>query len=191
MVKSRQRMNISFLLSVAMLGIPFLGFGVGCVVCGIIILGVLAYLLLKNQKIRKAAELPRILNTTLLCFLMLMIGYSTYAVIVIRSTANTPMDQNSPEDVFALTEYLNRDQYGSTPLLVGPAYTSQVKMNREGDYLVPVRSKGAPIFQRVEKHSADEPDKYEQIGDAVPPLLAYAWGLQIINLFKINKNGNI
>jgi len=162
---NRKRMNISFLLSVAMLGIPFYGFGVGCVLLGIIVLGVLAFLLMKNTKIQKTAELPRILNTTLLCFLMLMIGYSTYAVIVIRSTANPPMDQNSPEDVFTLGEYLNRDQYGSTPLLYGPAYTSQVKTVREGDYLVPVRSKGAPIFQRVEKHSADEPDKYEQIGN--------------------------
>ena len=57
---------------------------------------------------------------------MLMIGYSSYAVIVIRSTANPPMDQNSPEDIFTLGSYLSRDQYGDRPLAYGQAYTSQV-----------------------------------------------------------------
>lgn len=163
--KNRKRMNISFILSVAMLGIPFYGFGVGAVLCAIVVLGILAYLLFKNKKLQKVQEMPRVLNTTLLCFLMLMIGYSSYAVIVIRSTANPPMDQNSPEDVFTLGEYLNRDQYGSTPLFYGPAYTSQVKTVRQGDYLVPVRSKGAPIYQRKEKHNPNEPDKYEKVGN--------------------------
>ena len=46
--------------------------------------------------------------------LMLMIGYSSYALIVIRSSANPPMDQNSPEDIFTLGSYLSRDQYGDS-----------------------------------------------------------------------------
>ena len=163
--KSRKRMNISFILSIAMLGIPFYGFGVGAVIVAAIIMGALGFALFNYKKISQYAELPRVLNTTLLCCLMIMIGYSTYAVIVIRSTANPPMDQNSPEDVFTLGEYLNREQYGSTPLFYGPAYTSQVKMERQGDYMVPVREKGAPIWQRKEKHSADEKDAYEQIGN--------------------------
>ena len=162
--RSAKKMNISFLISIGLLGIPFFGTGLSCVVAGIIILSVIGLLLFKHRKIRKSTMLPRVLNTTLLCCLMLMIGYSSYAVIVIRSTANPPMDQNSPEDVFTLAEYLNRDQYGSTPLLYGPAYTSQIKTVREGDYLVPVRKKGAPIYQRKEKKSADEKDSYEKIG---------------------------
>ncbi len=163
--KNRMRMNVSFMASIAALGIPFFGTGVMCVVMGILVLGILGFLLFKTEKVKKYAQIPRLFNTTLLCCLMLMIGYSTYAVIVIRSTANPPMDQNSPEDVFTLTEYLNRDQYGSTPLLYGPAYTSQVKNKREGDYLVPVREKGAPIYKRKEKKDAGEPDKYEKIGN--------------------------
>ena len=163
--KSHKRMNVSFMLSIAMLGIPFYGFGVGAVIVAAIVLGALGYALFSYKKISQYAELPRVLNTTLLCCLMIMIGYSTYAVIVIRSTANPPMDQNSPEDVFTLGEYLNREQYGSTPLFYGPAYTSQVKMERQGDYMVPVREKGAPIWQRKEKQSADEKDQYEKIGN--------------------------
>ena len=102
----------------------------------------------------------RIKNTALLCMLMLMIGYSTYALIVIRSSANTPMDQNSPEDIFTLGNYLSRDQYGNSPLLYGEAYTSQVQFDREGEYCKPRLKKGAPIYQRKEKASPDEKDSY-------------------------------
>ena len=158
--KSHKRMNVSFMLSIAMLGIPFYGFGVGAVIVAAIVLGALGYALFSYKKISQYAELPRVLNTTLLCCLMIMIGYSTYAVIVIRSTANPPMDQNSPEDVFTLGEYLNREQYGSTPLFYGPAYTSQVKLEADGRYCRPVMSTGKPVWQRKEKASADEKDSY-------------------------------
>lgn len=63
------------------------------------------------------------MNTALLCTMMIVIGYSSYALIVIRSTANTPMDQNSPEDIFTLGEYLGREQYGtvlSSTVLLSP-----------------------------------------------------------------------
>ena len=162
--KSRQRMGISFIASVAMLGIPFYGYGAMCVVGGIVILTILWILLFKVKKVREYNQLPRALNTTLLCFLMLMIGYSSYALVVIRSTANPPMDQGSPEDVFSLSEYLNRDQYGSTPLFYGPAYTSQVQVERKGDYLVPVRSEEAPIYIRPVKQDPNAPDEYKKLG---------------------------
>ena len=92
--------------------------------------------------------------------LMLMIGYSSYAVIVIRSTANPPMDQNSPEDIFTLGSYLSRDQYGDRPLAYGPAYTSQVALDIQGNMCIPKRSKGAPVYQRKEKASDNEKDSY-------------------------------
>ncbi len=162
--KSKARMSISFIISVALLGIPFYGHGTKCLVSGIIFLGVLWFLLFKVKKITSSPLLPRILNTVMLCFLMLMIGYSSYALVVIRSYANPPMDQGSPEDVFSLAEYLNRDQYGSYPLLYGQAYTSQVKLQREGNYLVPVRKEGAPVYTRQEKTNPNEPDAYKQLG---------------------------
>ena len=102
----------------------------------------------------------RIKNTTLLCLLMLMIGYSSYALIVIRSSANPPMDQNSPEDIFTLGNYLSRDQYGDTPLLYGPAYNSQVALEVEGNMCRPKIKQGAPIYDRKEKASPDEKDSY-------------------------------
>ena len=113
--------NIAFLLSVGMLGIPFYGYGWSAFIIGIIVLAVLWYVLgLKKDK--ELLISARIKNTMLLCMLMLMIGYSTYALIVIRSSANPPMDQNSPEDIFTLGDYLGREQYGQRPLLFGQAY---------------------------------------------------------------------
>ena len=156
----RMRMNIAFLVSVAMLGIPFYGYGWRSIAIGVVVLAAL-YGLLQWRRQGKPLVSARLMNTSLLCMLMIMIGYSSYAVIVIRSTANTPMDQNSPEDIFTLGTYLNREQYGTRPLFYGPAYTSQVKLKTEGGYCVPVSKEGAPVYQRKEKASPDEPDRYE------------------------------
>ena len=158
--KSRIRMNVSYLLSVGMLGIPFYGYGWPSIVCGIIVLALL-YVTLGWKKEGKPLVSARLMNTSLLCMLMIMIGYSSYAVIVIRSSANTPMDQNSPEDIFTLGTYLSREQYGDRPLLYGPAYTSQVLLKPDGNYCVPVSKQGAPVYQRKEKQTPDEPDRYE------------------------------
>ncbi len=68
---------------------------------------------------------------------MIVIGYSSYALIVIRSTANTPMDQNSPEDIFTLGEYLGREQYGTRPLFYGPAFSSKVALDVKDGYCIP------------------------------------------------------
>ena len=151
--------NIAFLLSVGMLGIPFYGWGWSAFIIGVVVLAALWFVLRMTRE-----KLPlisaRAKNTMLLCMLMLMIGYSTYALIVIRSSANPPMDQNSPEDIFTLGDYLGRDQYGNRPLFYGPAYTSQVALEVEGNYCKPVMSKGKPVWQRKEKASADEKDSY-------------------------------
>jgi len=158
--ESRIRMTVSFLLSVGMLGIPFYGYGWKSIACGIVVLALL-FVALGWRKDGKHVVTARLMNTSLLCMLMIMIGYSSYAVIVIRSAANTPMDQNSPEDIFTLGTYLSREQYGDRPLLYGPAYTSQVLLKPDGNYCVPVSEQGAPVYQRKEKQTPDEPDRYE------------------------------
>ncbi len=157
--KNFVRSNVSFLLSIAMLGIPFYGYGTSAFIIGLVVLAILWFIVSRKLK-GKPLVSSRIKNTTLLCLLMLMIGYSSYALIVIRSSANTPMDQNSPEDIFTLGSYLSRDQYGDSPLIYGQAYTSQVQFDREGDYCKPRMKKGEPVYQRKEKASADEKDSY-------------------------------
>ena len=160
---SEKRQNLAFVLSVAMLGIPFFGNGVGAAAVGIIVLAVLWFALnLKKTegKAKVSYVSARIKNTTLLCMLMLMIGYSSYALVVIRSSANPPMDQNSPEDIFTLGNYLSRDQYGDRPLVYGQAYTSQVALKTDGNMCRPVTKQGAPIYSRKEKANKNEKDSY-------------------------------
>lgn len=161
--KNQKRENISFLLSVAMLGVPFYGFGISAFIIGVIVLAAL-WFVLKWKRGKELLVSSRIKHTALLCMLMLMIGYSSYALIVIRSSANPPMDQNSPEDIFTLGSYLSRDQYGDNPLLFGQAYTSQVQFDRDGEYCKPRMKQGAPIYQRKEKASKDEKDSYFIVG---------------------------
>ena len=160
---NERRQNVAFTLSVAMLGIPFYGVGWTSVLTGIIALAILWWVLNYKRTVEKkkiALVSARLKNTTLLCLLMLMIGYSSYALIVIRSAANPPMDQNSPEDIFTLGNYLSRDQYGDRPLFFGQAYTSQVALEERGGMCIPSMKKGAPIYSRKEKSSQDEKDSY-------------------------------
>ena len=157
---NKARMNISFLLTIGLLGIPFYGYGWTSALTGLLVLGVLAAYLFSsiNEKYRISI---RTLNTSKLALMMIVIGYSSYALIVIRSSANTPMDQNSPEDIFTLREYLGREQYGSWPLLYGQAYSSKMAIKEvEGGYVYDY-IEGEPVYQRKEKESANEKDSYE------------------------------
>ena len=161
--RNRKLENISTLLAFALIGVPFVGYGWRAVVCGIVILAIVWWLFNRKKIVEKKPVYlvsSHLKNTVLLCMLMLMIGYSSYALIVIRSVANPPMDQNSPEDIFTLGSYLSRDQYGSYPLLYGQAYTSQVALEQDGDMCKPKMTEGAPIYSRKEKASKDEKDSY-------------------------------
>lgn len=70
-------------------------------------------------------------NTAILAVTVIIIGYSTYAIIPIRSNANPPMDQNSPDNVFDMLAFLNREQYGDRPLLKGQFYDSPLDANEQ------------------------------------------------------------
>ena len=156
---NRTLTNGLYLASVGMLGIPFFGTGFMSVLIGIVLLATLYFLLNMKRKDGKMLLRKRILNTSLLCMLMLMIGYSSYAVIVIRSVANPPMDQNSPEDIFSLGSYLSRDQYGQTPLFFGQAFTSQPDFDTNGQAIYNTTTE----HHRKEKTQANEADTYEDV----------------------------
>ncbi|WP_307758430.1 DUF2723 domain-containing protein [uncultured Mediterranea sp.] len=164
--KDKMRMAISFVLTIAMLGIPFYGHGASAVVIGLVVIALLWFYLspkAQNSMKEKYRVSARTLNTALLCTMMMVIGYSSYALIVIRSTANTPMDQNSPEDIFTLGEYLGREQYGTRPLFYGPAYTSKVALDVKDGYCQPRISYNGTKFIRKEKATPDEKDSYIEI----------------------------
>lgn len=145
--------KISFLLSVLLSGITFIGDNLLIPVVLMIALGFYLF---------KVKRLPiRILNIVAISILVIFIGYSSYALLLIRSSARTPMNQNAPDNVFALASYLNREQYGDTPLFYGRTVNSMpvYQVDAEGRATA-VYTEGRAEYAKVEKTSADEPDRY-------------------------------
>lgn len=114
------------------LGLPF---GSGVIFFGLAFIGALVYGIHYSITRRKY-----ILNTVLLCFTFIMIGYSSYAIVLIRSNYNPPIDENNPEEIISFVSYLKREQYGSRPLFKGEYFTTRVIDQK----------KGAPIYMRGE-----------------------------------------
>ena len=97
-------------------GLPF---NTGFFTYLILLIGLVSFGIYKTHKKKKI-----VLNTIFLCFAAIMFGYSTFAIILIRSNANPPMDENNPENVFTFLSYLNREQYGSRPLFNGQSFNT-------------------------------------------------------------------
>jgi hypothetical protein len=89
----------------------------------------------------------RIFKLSLACLLMLLAGYSSYGVILIRANAHLPMCENAPDNIFSLGSYLNREQYGDTPLFYGPTYCSEPDYERRGNYLVAKTKEGRAVYR--------------------------------------------
>ncbi len=100
-----------------------LHYNTGLVIYVALLLGLLAYGIYRTQFIRKNV----LWNTILLCITVIVIGYSSYALIVIRSLAGPPMNENRPDNAFSLLSYLNREQYGDRPLVSGNLYNAEVE----------------------------------------------------------------
>ena len=98
----------------------------------------------------------RIVRLSLASLLMMLIGYSSYGVIFIRANAQTPMCENAPDNIFSLGSYLNREQYGKTPLFYGPAYCSEIDRVAEGEYLVPRQKEGKAVYRPVADSTKQE-----------------------------------
>ena len=111
--------------------------------------GLICYILLLTGTIVIAyyKVKQRIVRLSLACLLMMLIGYSSYGVIFIRANAQTPMCENAPDNIFSLGSYLNREQYGKTPLFYGPAYCSEIDRVVDGEYLVPRQKEGQAVYR--------------------------------------------
>lgn len=119
------------------IGLPF---NTGNLIYALLLVGGIVYGILYT--IRKKLVLW---NTVLVGVTVILIGYSSFAMIVIRSSADTPMDQNSPDNVFSLLGYLNREQYGDRPLVYGRYYNTPLEkyvddkpyyIQKKGKYVV-------------------------------------------------------
>ena len=154
--KNYTRMIIAYVLSMALAGIPFLG---GNIVLGIFIILAMLWFFFGRKKKTGA----RWLNTSVLMAAVMLIGYSSYAVIVIRSSAQPTMDQNSPDNVFSLKYYLNREQYGDRPLLYGGVYNAPAKLKVEGNTCTYDAEK-TPMYAPKPKQDPSEKDEYVVAG---------------------------
>ncbi len=124
------------LLFVNLLGFPF---HTGLIFFVVLLIAALTGAIFRFRK--------RVVHTSLWCLLMLTAGYTTYAVILIRANANTPLNENAPDNIFTLKSYLNREQYESAPLLYGKTYASEPEYVPEGDYYKVKTKKGAAIYR--------------------------------------------
>ena len=124
------------LLFTNLLGCPY---NTGLVVYIILMTGALVIAYYKVKR--------RMLKLSLACVLMILAGYSSYGVIFIRANTNMPMCENAPGNIFSIGSYLNREQYGYTPLFYGPAYCSEVDREPVGEYLVPKQKEGKAIYR--------------------------------------------
>ena len=152
--RSAGEIRLSFLCAILLSGIPFIGSSLWIPV--IIMVALALYLWL-------AKKLPvRILTLVSLSVLVIFVGYSSYALLLIRSSANPPMNQNAPDNVFALSSYLNREQYGETPLFYGPSFKSTVlyEVDGAGNYNFK-RRPATTLYEKAVKASPADPDRYE------------------------------
>ena len=151
--RSSAAIKWSFFLSIVLSGMPFIGHGAWI---GILLTAALAtYLLFFCPKVP-----VRIFNLIALSIFVIFIGYSSYALLLVRASANTPMNQNAPDNVFALASYLNREQYGERPLFKGTAFAEEVVMEEypegSGQFYVMVDEYGRPRTQPLDGYLRNE-----------------------------------
>ncbi len=146
--------RVSFLLAMILSGIPFIGSSMW--IPAVIIAALAVYLF-------AAKKLPvRILTLCALSVLVIFVGYSSYALLLIRSHANPPMNQNAPDNVFSLSSYLNREQYGDTPLFYGPSFKSTVlyQVDNTGNYNF-MKKPATTVYEKRVKDAPGDADRYD------------------------------
>lgn len=160
---SAWRIRLGVTLSIILSGMPFIGHGL--VIPTLLIIALVTYLWGFCHRIP-----VRIFNIVIWSIFVIFIGYSSYALLLIRSTAYTPMNQNEPDNPFSLASYLNREQYGQTPLLYGPKISETIPYLQAQDYdgtmveYLNVDEYGNPVFDNL---TTVPPVEYDNDGTAI------------------------
>ncbi len=140
-------------ISLILSGMVFIGHSI---VTGLLLgTGVLLVLLFAKKLVGR-----RLMAMTVLCVMVIFAGYSSYALLLIRASSATPMNQNAPDNVFALASYLNREQYGDRPLFNGPVFAEALLEEEypqgSGNYYVVVDDNGFPRTRIIDGYMRDE-----------------------------------
>ncbi|MDR2815836.1 MAG: DUF2723 domain-containing protein [Proteiniphilum sp.] len=147
-----ERARASFFLSLAMTGILFIGSNAWL---WVLLVAAGAYFAFGYKKLE-----IKFINLAVTSLMVILVGFSAYALIPIRSNANPPLNLNTPEGIFSLGNFLNREQYGQTPLIYGTTYASQLARNADGS-VVTKREKTS--YKQIVKTSPDQKDRYEKV----------------------------
>ena len=107
------------------IGLPF---NSGTIIYFLVIISAITFGIIYTKKQNKA-----LWNTTILGLMMMLIGYSSFAILVVRSNANPPIDENNPEDAVGLLSYLKREQYGSWPIIYGQHFNATPSEYKDGN----------------------------------------------------------
>ncbi|MBU0764247.1 MAG: DUF2723 domain-containing protein, partial [Bacteroidetes bacterium] len=184
--------TVLFAGTLILLGVPlfFDGFLVVLSIAGVV---VLSYFLAKHSE--------ALVNTVLLCCTVILIGYSSFSMIVIRSLANPPMDENNPEDVFSLLAYLNREQYGDRPLFYGQYFNAPVDnrtpykegsptyIRKNGEYVIATRKQ---IYNYLPEYCSVFPRMYSSQRQHVDDYI-YWTGTKHSDFYEVlrDEEGNV
>ena len=156
--RSANRIKLSFLLGILLSGGLF--FGESLLIPAILLIALAVYLF------KFCNHIPvRIFSNILLSIMVIFIGFASYALILIRSGALTPLDENSPSNTFALAKYLSREQYGETPLLYGRTLFSEIvyKESANGTFK-PDYKEGRSLYAQKVKENPTDKDEYVEVG---------------------------
>ena len=143
--------NVSSAFDVFFVNSLGMSFNVGTVIFFLLVAGAIGWGLWYTKKRNKP-----VINAAILATLMLIVGYSTFFVLVIRANTNTPLNENAPKDAVALRAYLGREQYGQTPLLTGPYYTAGNPIGVKDGYTKYVRGEKGGKDRYIPKAHAQE-----------------------------------
>ncbi len=156
--KSPLRIKLSFAVAILMSGVLFLGDSM--------LIPLVLFIALCVYLFRFCTRVPvRVFTNIVSCIMVIFIGFSCYALILIRSSQNTPLDENSPNNTYALAKYLSREQYGETPLLYGRTLYSDIMYQDKGNGVLQPATKEGPMQYAPEvKTSPDQPDHYKELG---------------------------
>lgn len=165
----------------------------GVLIYSLVIAGLIIYGLYHTQRQGKVLA-----NTIILMITVIIIGYSSYILIVIRSSTNPPMDQNNPENMFNLLSYLNREQYGDRPLIYGQYFNAPIVDETNGKpVFAPKNGKYVQISNKPKYHYPEEymtifPRMYSNQFDHVEAYLRWT-KLEEQDMYeaRVDREGNV
>jgi len=155
--RSELRIKLSFALAILLSGMLFIGDNL--LIPLVLFIGLCVYLFKFCKRVP-----VRVFTNISLCVMVIFIGFCCYALILIRSSQNTPLDENSPNNTFALAKYLSREQYGETPLLYGRTYQSNIMYKQQGNGGKPYTKEGREQYAPEVKTTPDAKDHYKDLG---------------------------